>query len=102
MFISIKKTNASDSSNTAKFNAVMITMIVILLLITLTSIALSVTTFNCLASEQSKVLSRLENSNNDTKSALFTQLDTIQMNLSQKVVIDQSTISQNLNQLDIY
>ena len=42
----IKKTNASESQNTAKFNAVMITMMVILLLIMLASIALSVTTFN--------------------------------------------------------
>ena len=99
----VKQTNVSESPNSTKFSTAMIIMMVILLLITLTSIALSVTTFNRLASEQSKVLSHLENSNNDTKSALVSQLDTIQMNLSQKVlelVIAQSNISQNLNQLD--
>ena len=99
----VKEINVPESPNTTKFNIVMIIMMMILLLITLISIALSVTTFNRLASEQSKVLSHLENSNNDTKSALVSQLDTIQMNLSQKVlelVIAQSNISQNLNQLD--
>ena len=65
----------------------MIIKMVIFLLITLTSIALSVTTFNPLASEQSKVLSQLENSNNDITSALVSQIDFIQMNLSQRVLI---------------
>ena len=102
-FKEVKEINVPESPNTTKFNIVMIIMMMIILLITLISIALSVTTFNRLASEQSKVLSHLENSNNDTKSALVSQLDTIQMNLSQKVlelVIAQSNISQNLNQLD--
>ena len=56
--------------------------IVILLLITLISIALSETTFNCLASEQSKVLSQLENTN---RSALVSQLN-LQINLSQREI----------------
>ena len=64
----------------------MIIMMVIFLLITFTSIALSVTTFNRLASEQSKVLRQLENSNNDITSALVSQNDFIQMNLSQRVL----------------
>ena len=46
----VKQTNASESPNT-KFNTVMITMMVILLLITFISIALSGTTFNRLASK---------------------------------------------------
>ena len=61
------------------------------------------TTFNRLTSEQSKILSQLENTNNYIRSALDSQFDTIHMNLSQKVlelVIAQSNISQNLNQLD--
>ena len=94
----VKQINASESPNT-KFNTVMITMMVILLLITFTSIGLSVTTFNRLASEQSKILSQLENTNNYIRSALDSQFDTIHMNLSQKVlelVIAQSNISQNL------
>ena len=80
----VRQTNVSESPNRTKFSAAMITMMVLLLLTALTSIALSVTSFNRLASEQS---------NNDI----------IQMNLSQKVleiVIAQSNISQNLNQLD--
>jgi hypothetical protein len=93
----VQQTNTTESPKATKFNAVMIIMMVILLIITLVSIALSVTTINRLASEQSKLLSQLENTNSDIKSALGSQLDTIQMNLSQKVV---SNISQNLNQLD--
>ena len=87
----VKQTNVSESPNTTKFSAVMIIMMVILLLITLTSIALSVTTFSHLASEQSN------------NAALVSQFDIIQMNLSQKVlelVIAQNNISQNLNQLN--
>ena len=86
-----------------KFNAVMIIMMAILLLITLVSIALSVITFNRLASEQSKVQNQLGNTNNYIRSALVSQFDTIEMNLSQRVVklvTGQSNISQNLNQLD--
>jgi hypothetical protein len=95
----VQQTNVIKSANTTKFNTVMIIMMVLFLLITLVSIALSVTTLNRLASEQSKVLSQLENTNND----IVSQLDTIKMNLSQKVlelVIFQSTISQDLNQID--
>ena len=94
----VKQINISESPNTTKFNEVVIIMMVILLLITLVSITLSVTTFNRLASEQSKVQNQLENTNE-----IVSQLNTIQMNLSQKVlelVIFQSKISQNLNQLD--
>ena len=97
----VKQINVSP--NSTKFSTAIIIMMVILLLITLTSIALSVTTFNRLASEQSEVLHQLENTNKDIRSALVSQFDTIQMNLSQKVlelVIAQSNISQNLNQLD--
>ena len=82
----VKKINISGSPNTTKFNTVMTIMIVILLLITLISIALSVTTFNRLASEQSKVLRQLENTNNDIRSALLSKFDIIQMNLSQRVL----------------
>ena len=46
----IQQNNSNHSSHNTKFNTVMIIMVVILLLITLTSIALSVTTLNCLAS----------------------------------------------------
>jgi hypothetical protein len=99
----VQQTNATESPKATKFNAVLIIMMVILLIITLISIALSVTTFNRLASEQSRVLSQLENTNNDIKSALVNQLEIIQMNLSQKIlelVIAQINISQDLNQLD--
>ena len=99
----VKQTTVIESSNTTKVTRVMIIMMVILLLTTLASIALSVITFHRLVFQQSKVLCQLENTNNDTKSAQVSQFDTIQMNLSQKVlelVIAQSNISQNLNQLD--
>ena len=102
----VKQMNIKESSNNFKFNTVIIIMIVILLLITLISIALSVTAFNHLAAEQSKVLSLLENTNNDIKSALTSQFGTIQTNLSQNVlelaelIMTQSNISQNLSQLD--
>jgi hypothetical protein len=61
----LKEVQQTNVANTTNFNTVMITMMVLFLLITLVSIALSVTTFNCLASEQSKVLSQLKNTNND-------------------------------------
>ena len=90
----LKGVKQIKSSNTTKFNKVVITMMVILLLTTLISIVLSVTTINHLASEQSKVQYQLEDANNDIRSALLSQLDIIQMNLSQRV-LDLDTKLQN-------
>ena len=77
-----KEVQQNHLSNKTKFNTVMIIMIVILLLITLMSIALSVTTLNRLASEQSKMLSQLENTNID----ITHQFDTLGKNLSQNIL----------------
>ena len=104
----VKQTNIKEPPNNSKFNTVIIITMVMLLLITLVSIALSVTTFNTIASEQSKVLSQLENTNNDIKSTLAHQFDTFQMNRSQNVmelvetqiITAQRNISKYLNQLD--
>ena len=99
----VKQTTVIESSNTTKVNRVMIIMMMILLLTTIVSIVLSGITFHRLLLQQSRVLCQLENTNNDTKSAQVSQFDTIQMNLSHKVlelVMAQSNISQNLNQLD--
>ena len=62
-------------------------MIAILVLLTLTSIALSVATFRRLTSVQSKVASQLENLNQDKTSKLnLTQLTEIQNNISQTLI----------------
>ena len=82
----MKQTNIKETLNNSKFNTVIIITIVILLLITLVSFELSVTTFSRIASEQSKVLSQLENTNDDIKSTLAHRYDTIQMNTSQNVM----------------
>ena len=92
-------------SNITKFNTVMIITVVILLLLTLTSIALSVATFNRLAYQQFNMPSQIENTNNDT---LTRQIDKIQGNISHnalelvetQLITAQNKISQNLNQLD--
>ena len=91
----IRQINISKSSNTTKFNKAVIIMMVVLLLTTLVSIVLSVTTFNRLASEQSKLQNQLENANNDIRSVFLTQLDIIQMNLSQKIILDLDTRYEN-------
>ena len=104
----VKQTNIKEPPNNSKFNTVIIITMVMLLLITLVSIALSVTTCNTIASEQSKVLSQLENTNDDIKSTLARQFDTFQMNRSQNVmelvetqiITAQRNISKYLNQLD--
>ena len=56
----VKLISTKEASSKTKFNAVLITMIVILMLLTLASIALSVTTFSRLTSEQSKLASQLD------------------------------------------
>ena len=61
-------------------------MMVILLLISVLSIALSVTTFVRGASQQTEMVSKVENTSAATKSALVSQLDTIQMNIFQRVM----------------
>ena len=71
-----KQNDSKDSSNTTKYNLVLIIMIAILLLFTLTSIAMSVATYN----QQSKVQSQLNKINNDTMAAL-TRVATTQSNI---------------------
>ena len=87
----VKQTSTKEAPSSTKVTtAVLITMIAILLLLTLTSIALSVANFSQLTSEQSKLASQLENLNQDTSSEL---------NLTQLIQI-QNNISQTLTQLD--
>ena len=101
----VKPTNIKEPSNNFKFNTVIIIMIVILLLVMLVSIVLSVTTFNRIASEQSKVLSQIKNTNNDIMSTLAHQF---QINTSQNImelvetqlITAQNNISKYFNQLD--
>ena len=72
-----------EKQKESKLNMVLITMImVILLLLTLISIVLSVTTYSQLVSEQSNVLSQLDKTNNDIKSAL-SQLNATQVAMAQ-------------------
>ena len=84
-----KQINTKKASNTTTFNTVIITTLVILLLFTLSSIALSVTTFSRLTSDQVNQLDK--NEDKDTSSAVF--------NLTQ-LLMTQSNISEILTQLD--
>ena len=59
---------------------------ILCLTISLTSIALSVTIINRLTSEQSKLLNQLDKSNDDIKSAVTGQFDTIEKDLSQNIM----------------
>ena len=87
----VKQTSTKEAPSSTKVTAAVITtMIAILVLLTLTSIVLSVATFNRLTSVQSKLASQLENLNEDKTSELnFTQFTEIQ-----------NIISKALTQLD--
>ena len=90
----IDQSTMHNFKKASKFNTGMTCILmVVLLLLALVSIALLVTVFSHIISEQSNVLSQFENVNNNIKSAL-TQLDTTQL------VMSQNNISQLLNQLD--
>ena len=79
----VKQTSTKEvPSNIKVATAVLITMIAILLILMLTSIALSVATFSRLVSEQSKLASQIDNQNEDIRSEL-TQLIQIHNNISQ-------------------
>ena len=85
----IKPAGTRGASSSTKFNRALITMIVILLLLMIVSIALTLTTFSRLTSEQSKLATWL-NENKDTNSEInFTQ-----------IILTQNNISQILAQLD--
>ena len=79
-----KQNKSKEESSNTKFNIVMTIIMAILLLLTLISIALSMTTFNQLTSEQTNMLSQLHKID-DIKSAL-TQLNTTQLVIAQKVL----------------
>ena len=80
----VKQTSTKEAPSSTKVNAMIITVIVMFLILTLTSIALSVATFSRLTSVQSKLASQLENLNEDKMSELnLTQLIDIQNNISQ-------------------
>ena len=79
----VKTKGTKEASNNTNLNTVLIAMMVILLLLTLTSIALSVTIFNRLSSEVSKLAHQLDK-NEDTRTELkLTQLIQMQNNISQ-------------------
>ena len=78
-------------SNTKVTTAVLITVRVILLILTLTSIALSVATFTQLTSMQSKMMASQLNNQNEDKSCELNSTQLIQT---------QNNISQTLTQLD--
>ena len=87
----VKQTSTKEAPCSTKVTAaVIITMIAILVLLTLTSIALSVATFSRLTSVQSKVASQIDNLNEDKTSEL---------NLTQFTEI-QNIISKTLTKLD--
>ena len=81
-----KEIQMNNTNHNIKFNTVMIIMMMILLLISVLSIALSVTTFVCGASQQTEIVSKVENTSATTESAIASQLDTIQMNIFQRVM----------------
>ena len=70
----VKQTSTNEASNS---RAVLITMIVVLLLFTLTSIALSAVTFSRMTSEQSK-LARQQDKTEDTLKSMLTHINSTQ------------------------
>ena len=93
---SIRVVNQNKAKDTIKYSILLITMIVLLLIHTLVSIALSVATYSRSSSEQSMVQDQLNKTNNAMISVLK-KLDTIESNND---ISGQSNISQILNELD--
>ena len=79
----VKPTGTKEAPNNTKFNTVLITMTVILLLLTLTSIALSATIFNQLSSEVPKLAHQLDKNEDTRTEHKLTQLIQMQNNISQ-------------------
>ena len=80
-------------------NMVLITMMVILLLLTLISIVLSITTYSRLVSEQSNMLSQLDKTNNDIKSAFNTTQVVVAQKTSQLLYRVDAQLSILISQL---
>ena len=99
-----KQNSSKDSQNNTKYIVVLIIMIVILVLSTFASIAVSITTYSRLTSEQSKGLSQLDNTNVDMMS-MQTRVATTQSycNISQNdielVLTQLATIQSNVSQM---
>ena len=85
----VKQKDLKGAPYKTKFNVVLIIMMMILLLITILSIALSIATYGRFTSEQSKVLSQLDKTNDDI-TAVLTQLARIS-NCSSTSVQTQAT-----------
>ena len=100
-----KQNSSKDSPNNTKYIVMLIIMMVIFVLVTFVSIALSITTYSRLTFEQSKVLSQLDEINDDIMSVL-TQINTTQSNISQnnidltQLVTTKNNISQIYAQLN--
>jgi hypothetical protein len=98
--------DTKDSQTSVKFNVVLIIAMAVLLLLTVMSIALSVTTYSQLTSEQSRVLDQINSTNNKISQIL--EIITIQYNVSQndielvqtQLAATQTNISNTLIQLD--
>ena len=85
----VKQTKTKETSSNTKFNTVLITMMVILMSITLVSIALSVTIFSRLSSDQFKLISQV----NENQRQILTQLD----NRTNRLTSEQSKLVSQLN-----
>ena len=95
-----------DSKISTKFNVVLtivLILIAVLLLFTLMSIALSVTTYNQLISQQSRVLQQINSTNNkisELKEIFTTQYNESQNDIQTQLAATQTNISSTLTQLD--
>ena len=98
--------DTKNSKIITKFNLALIIAIAVLLLFTFMSIALSVTTYSQLTSQQSRVLEQINSTNN--KISELKEIFTIQYNVSQndiklvetQLAATQTNISSTLTQFD--
>ena len=88
--------DTKDSKTSTKFNVVLIIGIAVLLLFTLMSIALSVTTYTQLTSQQSRTLQHL----NELMKIITTQYNISQKLVQRQLAATQTNISNTLTQLD--
>ena len=92
-----------DSKISAKFNVVLIIGIAVLLLFTLMSIALSVTTYSQLTSQQPRTLQQLNNQVSELMKIITTQYNISQNDIKlvqRQLAATQTNISNTLTQLD--
>ena len=95
--------STKDTKISTKFIAVLIIGIAVLLLFALISIALSVTTYSQLTSQQSRVLEQINSTNNkisELKEIFTTQYNKSQNDIQTQLAATQTNISSTLTQLE--